>query len=71
MPDIDFGVADESDYLTNTDVESISWKDVAVSTSLRTAKQQRVLVDNQDGVVQAGEFSNLLVVASELLTNPR
>lgn len=45
------------DLLRNTTVRNISWSGVTVTVKDRETKQPKVIVDNVEGYVEAGEHS--------------
>lgn len=42
-------------HLKNTTVHNISWRGVTVTVKDRETKQQKVIVDNVEGYVEAGQ----------------
>lgn len=44
-------------HLQNTTVQNISWHGVSVTVKDRETKQPKVIVDNVEGYVEAGESS--------------
>ncbi|GAB1320197.1 hypothetical protein MFIFM68171_10407 [Madurella fahalii] len=57
--DIEQAAASQA-YLRNTTVHNISWKGITVTVKDRETKLPKTLVDNVDGVVQAGEILALM-----------
>ncbi|TLD12721.1 uncharacterized protein PgNI_04482 [Pyricularia grisea] len=47
-------------HLLNTTVKSISWANVAVKVTDRDSKQPRLILDNVEGIVNAGELLALM-----------
>lgn len=43
-------------HLRNTTVRNISWRGVTVTVKDRETKQQKVIVDNVEGYVEAGQY---------------
>jgi hypothetical protein len=46
--------------LINTTVHNITWRGVTVTVTDRKTKQSKTLVDNIEGVVQAGSFYSII-----------
>jgi hypothetical protein len=53
--DPEWGAADEH-HLHNTTVKNITWTGVSVTVKDRETKQPRAIVDNVEGIVEAGEW---------------
>lgn len=43
------------DHLKNTTVQSISWRNVTVTVKDRETKQPKAIVENVEGIVEAGK----------------
>jgi hypothetical protein len=47
-------------YLLNTTVKSLTWRSVSVTVKDQETKQQKTIVDNVEGIVEAGLSITLL-----------
>jgi hypothetical protein len=56
--DIEHGVV--ADAFVNTTVRSLAWKGLTVTVKDRETKLPKTIVDNVDGLVEAGEYPSLL-----------
>ena len=52
--DVENGAVSEA-HLLNTTVQSITWRSVTVTVKDRETKQQKIIVDNVEGIVEAGK----------------
>jgi hypothetical protein len=55
--DIEKGIVVD-DHLTNTTVRSISWRNVTVTVKDRETKLPKAIVENVEGIVEAGMSSS-------------
>ncbi len=53
--DVENGAVAEA-HLRNTTVRNFSWKNVSVTVKDRETKQPKIIVDEVEGIVEAGEF---------------
>ncbi|KAI0016300.1 P-loop containing nucleoside triphosphate hydrolase protein [Xylariomycetidae sp. FL0641] len=57
--DAENGSMDEA-YLRNTTVQNFTWKDVTVTVKDRNTEERRNIVDNVEGIVEAGQICALM-----------
>ncbi|KAH9903561.1 P-loop containing nucleoside triphosphate hydrolase protein [Xylariomycetidae sp. FL2044] len=58
--DLEHGCSGADPHLLNTTVRNITWRGVTVTVKDRNTKQLRNIVDNVDGIVEAGEICALM-----------
>lgn len=54
-------------HLLNTTVKNLTWRGVTVTVKDRETKEPKAIVDNVEGIVEAGEFNSSALITDNCI----